>query len=592
MTHRISSSSLRTRLAIWIALIAAGMTFIGVSVGFLSGYNYLARSHEQSIRSHMRLAAVSLAPAIEAVDYLGLRRQLELVMEYEGIEGIRIQDQNGHQIMERGVMTAHVLIEPIFVNSQSVGWIEVGFSRSPLQTGILYILMVGVLLFLCFVPIFIYLVWRISGHYLLDLSRLTTQISADFQEDLPDYPGETRRDEIGVLASALRRRDQALASNIRALEQYKTQLEEMVEQRTAQLRQSELLSRTILGSIPEAIALVDMDSMSILDVNHAFTKFYRMSRSELVGTDFQNVAKRAGLSDGSENACPIQKFLETRSPCVLQKEHQDAEGEVLFLEVSAWPVFNDQNEIRQMVCVQRDITEQRRVANLRKDVERIVQHDLKTPLVGIIGLAGLLEGETPERQKVFISHILDSARRMMEMITNSMDLFNMEEGRYILQPAPFNLTAVIRALDQETESLRNQSNLSVVYLLNDHPLDWNTPLEMLGERRNIHSMLTNLLNNALEAAPAGSQVSLNIRPSEENWVMDIHNLGVIPEEVRERFFERYATAGKSRGTGLGTYSAMLIARTHGGKISFTSTEAEGTHVTVTLPKNDHTSALL
>jgi len=65
--------------------------------------------------------------------------------------------------------------------------------------------------------------------------------------------------------------------------------------------------------------------------------------------------------------------------------------------------------------------------------------------------------------------------------------------------------------------------------------------------------------------------------------VDIHNQGAVPESIRDRFFERYVTYGKQYGTGLGTYSAMLIARAHGGNISFTTSREEGTHLLVTLP---------
>jgi signal transduction histidine kinase len=60
------------------------------------------------------------------------------------------------------------------------------------------------------------------------------------------------------------------------------------------------------------------------------------------------------------------------------------------------------------------------------------------------------------------------------------------------------------------------------------------------------------------------------------------NQGEVPAEIRERFFEKYATSGKSRGTGLGTYSARLIARAHGGDIAMQSQSGTVT-VTVTLP---------
>ena len=75
---------------------------------------------------------------------------------------------------------------------------------------------------------------------------------------------------------------------------------------------------------------------------------------------------------------------------------------------------------------------------------------------------------------------------------------------------------------------------------------------------------------------------LQAAPSSYHAVAAIANKGAVPESVRERFFEKYATAGKARGTGLGTYSARLIALSHGGDIAMATDDA-GTVVTVRLP---------
>jgi len=67
------------------------------------------------------------------------------------------------------------------------------------------------------------------------------------------------------------------------------------------------------------------------------------------------------------------------------------------------------------------------------------------------------------------------------------------------------------------------------------------------------------------------------------FLIEVKNQGTIPPEIKGRFLERYATAGKKRGTGLGGFSARLMARTLGGDIGFVSTEEAGTVVTVSIP---------
>ena len=93
----------------------------------------------------------------------------------------------------------------------------------------------------------------------------------------------------------------------------------------------------------------------------------------------------------------------------------------------------------------------------------------------------------------------------------------------------------------------------------------------------------NLVKNAVEASPKEGRVTVTCQTEPGALCIIIHNAGAVPEAVRDRFFEKYATAGKVCGTGLGTYSAQLIAKAHGGRIELATSEAEGTRVTVVLP---------
>jgi signal transduction histidine kinase len=110
-----------------------------------------------------------------------------------------------------------------------------------------------------------------------------------------------------------------------------------------------------------------------------------------------------------------------------------------------------------------------------------------------------------------------------------------------------------------------------------------------GEETLLETMFTNLIKNAIEASPEGGTVTVSMNTIEMQGqpfhLIDIHNLGVIPMDIRENFFEPYTTSGKASGTGLGTHSALLVARTHKGDINFTTSEQEGTHLLVSLPVN-------
>ena len=87
----------------------------------------------------------------------------------------------------------------------------------------------------------------------------------------------------------------------------------------------------------------------------------------------------------------------------------------------------------------------------------------------------------------------------------------------------------------------------------------------------------------------GDQVIITLDEDPDAAFISIHNSQAVPESVRDRFFEKYSTSGKEKGTGLGTYSAKLMAETQGGAVSFVTSEEQGTTVTVYLPKSDRGS---
>jgi signal transduction histidine kinase len=182
----------------------------------------------------------------------------------------------------------------------------------------------------------------------------------------------------------------------------------------------------------------------------------------------------------------------------------------------------------------------------------------------------------------YIKKIEDAGLKILDMINRSLDIFKMERGMYQFQPVTVNLVPLIRKILAEMQRRIQRKQVSVEYLLDAKPVDATSACNIIGEELLCYSMLANVMKNALEASPKNSPLAISLETKEPYIFIRIHNMGAVPEAIRETFFEKYVTAGKPSGTGLGTYSARLIAETHGGSIHMTTSEHEGTTVEIRL----------
>ena len=173
---------------------------------------------------------------------------------------------------------------------------------------------------------------------------------------------------------------------------------------------------------------------------------------------------------------------------------------------------------------------------------------------------------------------------MLDMINLSLDLYKMETGTYKSHPAQVDLVGVVRKILAEMRDTVATRGGVVALLDGKVPVEPDSVCLAMGEALLCYTMLANLLKNAVEASPSQADVTVTFGRANGWATVAVHNQGRVPAQVQEAFFEKYATYGKSQGTGLGTYSARLIARTQGGDVSMTTSEAAGTTVTVRLPE--------
>lgn len=233
-----------------------------------------------------------------------------------------------------------------------------------------------------------------------------------------------------------------------------------------------------------------------------------------------------------------------------------------------------------------DVTRRRRLEQLREDVERMIQHDLRTPLGNIIHIPGLMleEGGLTPEQRDQIQAVAESGETILRMVNLSLDIHRMERGRFVLRAVPFDALTLVRRVAADLTSLAAAKKLDVHLSFQGHPLQPDDACPIPGDKTLCYAMLANLVKNAMEAAPESSAVSVGLEAGPSEILLSVHNEGKVPEEFRDRIFDKYATMGKPGGTGLGTYSARLIARAHKGELALDVSQDQGVRFIVRLPR--------
>ncbi|MBF0462824.1 MAG: PAS domain-containing sensor histidine kinase [Magnetococcales bacterium] len=314
------------------------------------------------------------------------------------------------------------------------------------------------------------------------------------------------------------------------------------------------------------------------------------------------------LYDNPEEYQAIGEQMRTTGRFAGEITGRKKNGERFPVFVTAILLRNPAGEVIGSVGYSRDLTAEKKAAavereyiamlgeeKLKKEVENITRHDMKSPLSSIIGFADLLlEDKTlGDEHKQLIKIIYNSGIKALRMVNLSLDLLKIEQGVYPLAPQKVRLVPILLDMLTDNATSLRTKRLSVVFLVNDVPCraeqlpEEQGTLAVLGEEIMCYNILANLFKNAVEASPPDQPITLAVTdtPSAPDHItIAIHNMGTVPVEIRDRFFEKYATAGKRGGTGLGTYSAQLLTRTLGGRISMETAAETGTTLTVVLLK--------
>ncbi len=365
-----------------------------------------------------------------------------------------------------------------------------------------------------------------------------------------------------------------LASLAEAMNQMAQELEHRIQTVTNQRNETQ----AVFSSMKEGVVALDPDER-IMDLNAAAARLLNRPKEALKGRSIQEVMRNSDLHrmvqitlvDGTQNEGDITLYQN---------------GEQI-LAVRCTPLLNDDEESLGIVLVMNDVTQLRRLENMRTDFAANVSHEIKTPLTAIQGFVETLAHGSvsdAEQARRFLNIIQKHVSRLSAIIDDLMELSRLEQSddtirlRRRRSRIAERITAAIQLCGENAKEKGITLETGA-----DPDLEADIDPDM------VEQALINLIDNAVNYSPEGSAVSISAGRADDEIRISVRDQGIgIAQKHLPRLFERFYRVDKARsrkmgGTGLGLAIVKHIAQAHGGRVTVESVQGEGSTFTLHLP---------
>lgn len=401
------------------------------------------------------------------------------------------------------------------------------------------------------------------------------------------------------LDGAVKKRTGELKKAQKELIKHRDHLEEMVQERTRELA----FTKFAFDNAPDAIEWLHGDNATMVYVNDYACKLLGYSQKELLKLsvfDFDPVYTKdtwpAFLND-----------MKRKGPMTFESIWEQKNGVQFPVEISARALTYQGEEY--FIAFIRDISQQKQaqdelrkakedaeLANEKlKELDRLksmfiasMSHELRTPLNSIIGFTSMtldeLSGELNEEQKDNLRRVYKSAKHLLNLITEVIDISKIEAGRIDIFLEDVLLSEIVDEAIGTVQSHSQEKNLNL-------EVQFPKELTLRTDRKRLLQCLLNFLSNAVKYSEEGT-VTLRVNESDSHVVISVSDtgIGIAKENIPKLFeaFERFESHLKIKagGTGLGLYLTRKIAtEILGGEIAVNSEEGKGSTFTMKIPKD-------
>jgi PAS domain S-box-containing protein len=349
------------------------------------------------------------------------------------------------------------------------------------------------------------------------------------------------------------------------------------------------LARQIMEAAFDAIVLVD-SNLRIVGWNAAAASTFRWSAAEAIGQEVVELVPerlrgsyRRGLPGAMDPTNGVPLFHDTIETVGIRSDGEE------FPASLSLRLIGSGNDALLVGCV-RDISDRQLIsaeAAAGETHARFVanmSHELRTPLNSVLGFAQLLsrDAELTERQRRYISHIIEGGSNLLGLIDDILDLDRIGAGKSELHFELLPVRSLLEAIVKRLAPLAATSGVRVYLAIAGEP-------ELDSDHRRLGQIVTNLLSNAIKFTPDGGQVTIAAEAGKRGLEIEVTDTGVgIPLAEQERIFDPFTQVDSrlSRthaGTGLGLSLSRRLATLLGGELTVSSVVGGGSTFRLILP---------
>ena len=340
--------------------------------------------------------------------------------------------------------------------------------------------------------------------------------------------------------------------------------------------------KTIIDGTSFITLLYELDG-TILLANANFAKLFNLSSDNIVGSNI-------------ELYCDKNKFkiLETENKYIIEnKIPLIVDREISLLNIKGWyrvmkyPVFDKDGNVIRIICLNKNIDDEKNLEERKNTFVATLIHDLKTPVIAQIKALDLILEEKlgliSDKQESFLLQIKDSCKYMSDLIFNILDTYLYAEGQVQISQEYFSLFDLVQLTVINLTNLYEEKGQTIKLTTIEDTI-------IYADKFQIQRVITNLLSNSINYGFKNSVIEIDINQFERYLSLTIRNHSpYIPQEYLLYIFDKYNSLTNSKkltsSSGLGLYLSKQIIDAHNGKIYATSNIDETCTFGFSVPKS-------